>query len=152
MKSKSKVSILLLIITSISLWGDFSRDNSGGVVLDNESKLEWQDSYMDSKIERYTWQNALVYCEELTLNGSSDWRLPNMKELKSIVDDSVADPSLFSVFQSNASFDYWSSTTSLYASDYAWYVTFSTGFDFWANKSSTRNNVRCVRGGVGSSI
>lgn len=32
------------------------------------------------------WKDALAYCEELTSAGHSDWRLPNAKELQSIVD------------------------------------------------------------------
>jgi Protein of unknown function (DUF1566) len=33
-----------------------------------------------------SWQQALAWCEDLTLAGHDDWRLPNAKELPSIVD------------------------------------------------------------------
>ena len=33
-----------------------------------------------------TWQQALAYAEASTVDGYSDWRLPNAKELQSIVD------------------------------------------------------------------
>ncbi len=33
-----------------------------------------------------TWEEALAYCEGLTLGDHSDWRLPTIKELNSIVD------------------------------------------------------------------
>jgi hypothetical protein len=89
-----------LIMMSTSLWGAFSRDSSG-VVADSATGLAWQDDYSDNggDIKSATWQDALIYCEELTLGGISDWRLPNIRELKSIVDDSISVPAISSVFQ-----------------------------------------------------
>ncbi|MCP4414408.1 MAG: DUF1566 domain-containing protein [Gammaproteobacteria bacterium] len=61
---------------------DFN-DNSDGTVSDNATGLMWQQS--DDGNSR-DWVNALSYCENLTLGEQSDWRLPNAKELQSIVD------------------------------------------------------------------
>ncbi len=58
-------------------------DNGNGTITDNASGLMWQQA--DDGITR-DWQNALFYAENLTLAGQSDWRLPNAKELQSIVD------------------------------------------------------------------
>jgi hypothetical protein len=33
----------------------------------------------------YKWEEALAYCQELTLGGNATWRLPNLFELASIV-------------------------------------------------------------------
>jgi hypothetical protein len=136
-----------LIMMSTSLWGAFSRDSSG-VVADSATGLAWQDDYSDNggDIKRATWQDALIYCEELTLGGISDWRLPNIRELKSIVDDSRYDPAISSVFQNITSNFYWSSTTYASDSSYAWYVTFYYGYDYW-NAKTSEYYVRCVRGG-----
>ena len=41
-----------------------------------------------------TWQNALKYCDNLNLAGHSDWRLPNVKKLQSLINYGVHDPAL----------------------------------------------------------
>ena len=38
---------------------------------------------------RTAWHDALAYCENLDLGGHDDWRLPNVKELQSIVNYGV---------------------------------------------------------------
>ena len=54
-------------------------------VEDYDTGLVWQDNY-DSKTITRDWQGAKDYCQGLTLAGSSNWRLPTIKELQSIVD------------------------------------------------------------------
>jgi hypothetical protein len=61
---------------------DFS-DNGDGTVTDHATGLMWQQS---DDGNRYDWENALDYAEDLSLAGHTDWRLPNAKELHSIVD------------------------------------------------------------------
>lgn len=58
-------------------------DNNDGTVTDRATGLMWQKA--DDGQSR-DWENALSYAENLTLAGYSDWRLPNAKELQSIVD------------------------------------------------------------------
>lgn len=58
-------------------------NNNNGTITDNATGLMWQQS--DDGITR-DWQNALSYAENLSLGNHSDWRLPNAKELQSIVD------------------------------------------------------------------
>jgi hypothetical protein len=58
-------------------------DNGDGTISDLATGLMWQQS--DDGIAR-DWENALTYAESLNLGGKSDWRLPNAKELQSIVD------------------------------------------------------------------
>ncbi len=57
--------------------------NEDGTITDNATNLMWQKS--DDGIAR-DWLEALSYCEGLELAGNTDWHLPNVKELKSIVD------------------------------------------------------------------
>ncbi|HEY9164269.1 MAG TPA: DUF1566 domain-containing protein, partial [Magnetovibrio sp.] len=59
------------------------------------------------------WPTALAYCESLTLAGHGDWRLPNVKELQSIVDYTKNDPALDQRFlnQSDRKGWFWSSTS-----------------------------------------
>ncbi|WP_199269597.1 DUF1566 domain-containing protein [Formosa sp. L2A11] len=58
-------------------------DNGDGTVSDYATGLMWQKA--DDGTAR-DWEASLVYSEHLELAGHSDWRLPNAKELQSIVD------------------------------------------------------------------
>jgi len=62
-------------------------DLGDGTVTDIATGLQWQTS--DDGIER-NWEEALGYAQSLTLGGYDDWRLPNAKELQSILDYSKA--------------------------------------------------------------
>lgn len=58
-------------------------DNADGTITDTETGLMWAQA---DNGQGLTWQEALSYSENATLAGYSDWRLPNVKELQSIVD------------------------------------------------------------------
>lgn len=58
-------------------------DNGDSTITDNATGLVWQQN--DSG-EGMVWGDALAYCENLELGDREDWRLPNAKELQSIVD------------------------------------------------------------------
>ena len=58
-------------------------DNGDGTITDHATNLVWAKS--DSMIP-VNWEAALAFAETSTLAGASDWRLPNAKELQSIVD------------------------------------------------------------------
>ena len=58
-------------------------DNNDGTISDLATGLMWQKA--DDGISR-NWEQSLTYAEGLTLGNKSDWRLPNAKELQSIVD------------------------------------------------------------------
>lgn len=97
-------------------------DNQNATLTDNATGLTWQQADSGSGMD---WQAALNYCEALNLAGSSDWRLPNAKELQSIVDYSRSpattnSPAIDPIFNVTAITDeagqtdypfYWSSTT-----------------------------------------
>lgn len=58
-------------------------DNGDGTVSDAATNLMWQQN---DNGEALTWDGAISYCENLTSADYADWRLPNAKELQSIVD------------------------------------------------------------------
>jgi|GEM_PF-1304373 len=122
-------------------------DEGDGTVSDADTNLMWQQQ--NDGTER-TWQAALAYCEDLTLGGYEDWRLPNIRELKSILDYTHFNPAIdMSYFPNTVSSSYWSSTTNVYLTDGAWSQRFDDGSGAYTNGKSGSCYVRCVRGGQG---
>lgn len=67
------------------------------------------------------WQAALDYCQDSTWAGSTDWYLPNVDELASIVDDSRTSPSIDTVvFPATTTSYFWSSSFYAGGSSGAW--------------------------------
>lgn len=74
-------------------------DNGNGTITDNITGLMWQqspDTDHDNDIDaadKLTYAEAGSYCNNLTLASQSDWRLPDIKTLYSLIDFSGTDPS-----------------------------------------------------------
>ncbi len=74
-------------------------DNGNGTITDNVTGLVWQqspDSNGDGNIDasdKFTYQQAVAAASSISLGGYSDWRLPTIKELYSLIDFSGKDPS-----------------------------------------------------------
>jgi hypothetical protein len=102
------------------------------------------------------WNAALSHCEGLSLANHTDWRLPNIKELEALTDDTLYNPALNRTFFPGAvAGRYWSSTSgggyieNVLVWPLAWAVEFSSGsVDSWV-KPNYDLNVRCVRGQSG---
>lgn len=62
-------------------------DNGDGTISDHATGLMW---LKDDNGEGLNWKDALAYAEHLTFAGHDDWRLPNAKELQSLLDYSRA--------------------------------------------------------------
>jgi hypothetical protein len=118
-------------------------DNGDETVSDNNTALMWQKQFIGED----DFEAALSYCENLTLAGDNDWRLPNIKELVSIVDYTKHWPAIDTVyFPGTHSMTYWSSTTDSALPDEVWHVDFDTGSIATRLKSSQGSKyVRCVR-------
>ena len=112
----------------------------------------WQQADSGSGMD---WEDALAYAESSTFAGYDDWRLPNIKELQSIVDYThspsasdeadlgpAIDTDFFEITELASgttiySTDYgyfWSSTNAYHSPAepeylYAWYVAFGTAPD-----------------------
>lgn len=77
-----------------------------------------------------TWSEALVHATSREFAGYSDWRLPNIKELASIVEDACYDPAInLSIFLNNPASTVWSSSPYVNSSGSAWALGFSSGHD-----------------------
>ncbi len=53
---------------------------------DSDSKLVWSSK----RSEKILWDDAVSYCENLDEDGHSDWRLPNISELRTLIQDCPA--------------------------------------------------------------
>jgi len=120
-------------------------DNGNGTVTDNKTGLIWQQAAGNN-----AWKAALAYCENLSLAGYMDWRLPNIKELASLPDLSIYNPAIDTkyfpgYFSIGTLSGYWSST--MVSADKAFYMNFNYGYNASDVKSSSYY-VRCVRGGL----
>jgi hypothetical protein len=163
-------------------------DNGDGTITDNNTGLMWEKKddnptpTIHDQDTVYTWSTGAADMDGTittvflsTLNdvggggascfaGHCDWRIPNSKELPSIVDYEVLLPSVDSAFHQadtctgctdvtlaecscTVSASYWSATTVATFPDDAWYVFFFGGYVFNASKTFELH-VRAVRGGL----
>jgi hypothetical protein len=103
----------------------------------------WADDTSPSKM---TWEQALANCETLEFAGHNDWRLPNRRELMSIVNFGVCAPAIDQAyFPQTMSEHYWTATADSHADARAWFVYFFNGYVNINNKTSAYY-VRPVRG------
>ena len=130
-------------------------DNGDGTVKDNLTGLIWLQ--LANCLTQQPWAAALSAanilghgsCDLTDSSVAGDWRLPNVKELQSLIDFSEASPALPSghPFSSVATTLYWSSTTKVQNPATAWWVSFAGG-----NVSTHyKPNLNCgwpVRGGL----
>ena len=121
--------------------------NGDGTVTDNLTGLMWVKS-PDSTTRR--WSKALDYCNNLNFAGHTDWRLPNVNELESLVNADVPDTATWlntQGFTNVQSFYYWSSSTSAYNTNRAWDVNMGSGSMYYFIKGYYDDYVWPVRAG-----
>ncbi len=130
------------------------RDHGDGTVTDLRSRLmwkrcaegqSWRDNACGGTASVFDWGAALAQARESTFAGHRDWRVPNIKELRALVEECRFDPAINdTVFVGTASGGFWSSSPYAGAPNTAWYVYFYDGFskDFFR---SFGFHVRLVR-------
>ncbi len=121
---------------------------NGDEVTDTDTGLIWQrcalgqtgSNCSGGSANRYNWQQALQA-------ASAPWRLPNIKELRSIVEEKCYGPTInLTVFPNTVSSYYWSGSPYAKYSHLAWHVHFRYGGSYGYYKGYGRY-VRLVRGG-----
>ncbi|MEE9310433.1 MAG: DUF1566 domain-containing protein [Cocleimonas sp.] len=140
---------------------------TGGMVTHNPTGLTWSrclygqtlhdngtaniftdDTCTNTPFSR-NWRQALDIAESSEFGGHTDWRVPNLKELKSIVEYQCSSPALNTeVFPDGSSSVVWTSSpvVNYSTASYAWFVDFDGGFDSW-NYRNYSKRVRLVRSG-----
>lgn len=111
----------------------------------NINDLQWQDT-KDNQSINVDWKEAKNYCDKLSLLGHKNWRLPNIKELQSIIDNEKYDPAIkkeFKNLNTNYGF-YWSHSLNIVDAKNIWVVNFETGKSYSVNRT-TKGYIRCVR-------
>ncbi|MBZ0185405.1 MAG: DUF1566 domain-containing protein, partial [Candidatus Obscuribacterales bacterium] len=128
-------------------------DNNNGTISDRATDLMWTKSDTSSPMN---WQQALDYAERLKYAGYSDWRLPNIKELQSIVDYrrtpdaqqvSARGPAIDPIFKVTKEESWcWSSTTHL-DNQFGYYVCFGQALSArkWRDKQMNAHGAGAVR-------
>ncbi|MBI5186160.1 MAG: DUF1566 domain-containing protein [Nitrospinae bacterium] len=131
-------------------------DNGNGTVTDNVTTLIWQQQ--DDDVGR-TWDEAKTYCDSLELAGYTDWRLPSIMEIYSIMNYGTYNPAIDSTYfpntqpsDPNIDADFWSSTPMAGDDSQARAAGFGNANTFdmapGYEKKSDTNYARCVRGGT----
>lgn len=112
-----------------------------GTVLDTVTRLRWE---RDVPMAPETQPMASARCNQRMLAGFSDWRLPTIKELASIVDEREARPALDTNFFGAAPMNaiVWSSTVQ--PGGAVWHLRENDGQILTADPA-TLGNFRCVR-------
>jgi hypothetical protein len=162
-------------------------DNGDGTITDNQTGLTWEKKSHDGSIHdvngAYAWQDAFsVFLAALNtppcFAGHCDWRLPNVNELRSLVDHGRLGPAVAPPFHSDCTGEhctvdgaggtqgcsctatdlpYWSSTDAAvsWASGAGWWVDFNGGsagagsISYWAGCYQCPGVLNCWWSGAG---
>lgn len=111
---------------------------SNYLVRDMATGLIWSKNSCPSEYP-LNWQEGLSFIEQVNkeeLYGRNDWRMPNRRELRSLIDHSAKNPALTAGHPFDNIFLgwYWTSTTAAIAPRYAWHVHLEGGRMFYGNK------------------
>jgi len=125
-------------------------DNSDGTVTDNLTGLMWAKDGAILPEHQYGWYGTLVFCNDLSLAGYDDWRMPNMREMLSLVDHEMLCPALPAghPFENIHGHPYWTSTSHKYNPNtyaLAVYMCYGKAWEIW--KADLSILVLPVRGG-----
>ncbi|MFK5915491.1 MAG: DUF1566 domain-containing protein [Woeseiaceae bacterium] len=126
---------------------------NGEEVSDSQTGLIWQkcslgmsgSNCLSGSLQSMTWEQALQAAEIERQQTGKAWRLPNIKELLSIVEEQCENPAInVSVFP-NTNTLYWSASPNASRSDDAWFINFGNGGIHGYNPNSYNISVHLVR-------
>jgi hypothetical protein len=137
--------VLALLFIGFVLLNGAGLKKSGNYVIDKENNLMWQDTKENINI-LISHINAPKYCEDLTLGGFVNWKLPSVDDYKTIIDKTrrdeiMIDRSFIFIKQD----DYWTSDRTWRTfGRYGYYIYFKSGTAYYENRTYPKY-IRCVR-------
>ena len=131
-------------------------DHGNGTVTDTLTGLMWAHCVAGlsgagcttGTASTHTWQGALDLADADAHAGYTDWRLPNIQELSSIVEQRCLSPAInLAVFPNTPASVVWSASPSAFNSNSAWFVNFVIGDSGDSGRGGSFFGVRLVRSG-----
>jgi len=126
-----------------------SGDSGQEVMRDQATGLQWQQT-LDDASAHLRWEAAIEHCEQLEYGGHDDWRLPNIQELRGLLDYTHAQPA--SAVPGMIADYFWSSSTTYAYPQTAWHIHSHMGSLLYAHKSFSDINgedfgmgAKCIR-------
>jgi hypothetical protein len=133
--------------------------NNDGTVTDNDTGLMWMQCSEGQVWESdggagncsgttttHTWDAALALANSKAFAGHSDWRLPNIKELASLVAEDRYNPAINStIFPATRSYIFWSGSPYVSGGSGSWSVSFKSGPVDVVPRDYANLHVRLVR-------
>jgi len=122
-------------------WPESRFWREGQCITDRLTGLVWHPNANPAEFP-LTWQEALDFVIQMNVDrhlGHSDWRLPNRRELRSLISHQTRRPALPEGHPFTNVFNgwYWSSTTAAISPAHAWYVDMDGGRMFYGGKDQS---------------
>jgi len=154
------MAVCVNTITATTPTVDFV-DHGDGTVTHTKTGLMWKKcteglsgaACATGAATLYSWSGAMQAAQTLNNAGGfalyTDWRVPNIKELQSLVEEQCATPSINStVFPGTVIGWHYSSSGYVGAATSVWHLDFNFGGNGAVNKATVSDYVRLVRGGL----
>ncbi|WP_372805740.1 DUF1566 domain-containing protein [Pontiella sp.] len=159
-RGRGKKTFYVLYVRGNTAYGKNNfKDNGDGTITDEATGLTWMKADSGKGMD---WPSALEYAEGMEFAGHDDWRLPNAKELQSIIDysrspDTTDSAAIDPIFDATAISNeggkkdfahYWTSSTHIGArsTDTAVYFAFGRALGFMSDRRSGGKTLMDVHG------
>ena len=107
--------------------------------------MSWSGSTCTGTATSFTWEGALELAASVAQTTGVPWRMPNIKELRSLVETACAGPSINQAAFPATSYNAWSCSLFAANSDDAWNVSFYNEYYDGIRYKGNYSRVRLVR-------
>lgn len=117
------------------------------ITIDRATGLMWPTDWSGAggnSGNTLSWSNAIAYANGLELGGFTDWKLPNINQLKSIVSLANYAPAIDTTYFLHVALVLlWASTTHVVLTDSAWFLGVEDGGSYHQLKGNAANLLCC---------